>query len=655
MQLRTVLISIAASAIMAGTAFPSATIDANAKTTTGTVTAGTLNVRSGAGTDKAIISAIYQGAKVTIKSEKKDKSGQKWYKITSGSGKNKVSGYVSAQYIKKKSTKKTTAATTKKTSAKTASKQKAKTTEKKTAKTTAKTTTKATTKTTAKTTSKTTTKTVSAENTVTKGVIKKVDNTLDSDFEAYLTKQGFPDSYKPMLRKLHKDHPTWIFKAQKTGLKWKDVLNEELVIGRSLVPGYSLNSWKSMEKGAYDLEGGYWYGLDGEWYQASKNVVRYYLDPRNFLDDTYIFMFENLSYNKKVHTLDGVKAILADSFMSDDFTAPDTGEVYSYAQTFMDAAAISGVSPYHLAARCLNEQGYSGAPQSLGTTPGYEGYYNFFDVQAFAAGGLTAQQMGCKYAATTNKTYLLPWTNQYKSIVGGSIFLGSGYITKKQDTLYLQKFDVVDGGNGKYYHQYMTCIFGQANEAAWLKNAYSDEVLASAMEFKIPVYKSMPKALCKKPMSDKMNNNFLSSLKVSGKKISPAFDRYTKSYKLTVGEDVSSVKITAKALDSAAKVSGTGKKTLAVGKNTFKVKVKAQSGETRTYTITITRKGTPAKAVKGDVDGDGKLTKADTTLIVNYLSGKATLTSAQKKLADYNGDNVIDIVDSLAITKKIGG
>lgn len=100
---------------------------------------------------------------------------------------------------------------------------------------------------------------------------------------------------------------------------------------------------------------------------------------------------------------------------------------------------------------------------------GYENYFNFFDIQAYATSTMTAAEMGCKYAKTTNPTYLLPWTNQYKSIVGGSIFLGTGYITKGQDTLYLQKFDMVDGGNGLYYHQYMTCVFGQANEAISLK------------------------------------------------------------------------------------------------------------------------------------------------------------------------------------------
>ena len=41
----------------------------------------------------------------------------------------------------------------------------------------------------------------------------------DGDFEAYLTSQGFPESYKPYLRQLHAQYPQWIFKAADTGLK----------------------------------------------------------------------------------------------------------------------------------------------------------------------------------------------------------------------------------------------------------------------------------------------------------------------------------------------------------------------------------------------------------------------------------------------------
>lgn len=475
----------------------------------------------------------------------------------------------------------------------------------------------------------------------------------DADFESYMTKQGFPESYKPYLRTLHEQHPKWIFTAQKLGVDWNTALKEECVVGRNLVHSSALASWKSMEKGAYDFNGGYWYGLDGSWVAASKEIIMYYMDPRNFLNDTYIFMFENQSYDPSYQTESGVKTILADTFMSGSYTCPDTKKKYTYSQTFMDAAKKSGVSPYHLASRCRNEQGVNGAPQSLGTVKGYENYFNFFDIQAYATSTMTAAEMGCKYAKTTNPTYLLPWTNQYKSIVGGSIFLGTGYITKGQDTLYLQKFDMVDGGNGLYYHQYMTCVFGQANEAISLKNAYSQDILNSAMEFKIPVYNNMPDKLCPKPTSSGDNNNYLNSLSVSGTSISPKFDKFTTSYTATVKAEISSVTINANPLGKSAKVSGKGKVSLKTGENIIKVTCTAASGVKRTYTIKITRKAASQTLQQGDVNGDKYLTVVDALLMLRYNAGKTQLDSAQLKRADMNGDGKVDVIDALTLLKKI--
>lgn len=475
----------------------------------------------------------------------------------------------------------------------------------------------------------------------------------DADFESYMTKQGFPESYKPYLRKLHEQHPKWIFTAQKLGVDWNTALKEECVVGRNLVHSSALASWKSMEKGAYDFNGGYWYGLDGSWVAASKEIIMYYMDPRNFLNDTYIFMFENQSYDPSYQTESGVKTILADTFMSGSYTCPDTKKKYTYSQIFMDAAKKSGVSPYHLASRCRNEQGVNGAPQSLGTVKGYENYFNFFDIQAYATSTMTAAEMGCKYAKTTNPTYLLPWTNQYKSIVGGSIFLGTGYITKGQDTLYLQKFDMVDGGNGLYYHQYMTCVFGQANEAISLKNAYSQDILNSAMEFKIPVYNNMPDKLCPKPTSSGDNNNYLKSLSVSGTSISPKFDKFTASYTAKVNAEVSSVTVNANPLGKSAKVSGKGKLSLKTGENTVKVTCTAASGVKRTYTIKITRKAASQTLQQGDVNGDKYLTVVDALLMLRYNAGKTQLDPAQLKRADMNGDGKVDVIDALTLLKKI--
>ena len=55
----------------------------------------------------------------------------------------------------------------------------------------------------------------------------------------------------------------------------------------------------------------------------------------------------------------------------------------------------------------------------------------------------------------------------------------------------------------------------------------------------------------------------------------------------------------------------------------------------------------------GDVDENGKVDINDVTLIQNYLNGSLTLTELQKKAADVNGDNIVNLEDAKLIQQKI--
>ncbi len=480
-----------------------------------------------------------------------------------------------------------------------------------------------------------------------------------SDYESYLESQGFPESYRVYLREMHRQHPNWIFEAQHVGIDWERAVSEETVIGRNLVHSYAPDSWKSMEKGAYDYSTGLWYQLDTGWVAASEGIIKYYLDPRNFINDDGIFMFENLSYDRNVQTRSGVSAILSGSFMGGDYVCPDTGEVRSYADTFIEAAETSGVSPYHLALRCLNEQGKYGAPQSLGTVEGYENYFNFFDVQAFATAAMTAGTKAAEYASTYDPSILLPWTNQYKSIIGGSIFLGNGYINRQQDTLYLQKFDMTDGGNGYFAHQYMTCVFGQATEARNMLNAYSSDVLATAMEFKIPVYDNMPSGACPMPGTENDSNDYLGGLSIEGVGISPAFSSGRQEYTATVNAD--SVKISAWAESDNSSVYGTGNVSLVNGKNVVKVTCISAGGTSRVYTITIQNNGgtkavSPSvpKTADCDINGDGSANITDASVVLAHVSGKKAMKKDCYQRADIDGNGIVNIKDGMVLVKMLG-
>lgn len=138
----------------------------------------------------------------------------------------------------------------------------------------------------------------------------------DGDFEASLNAQGFPESYKNSLRQLHAKYPQWRFEAQHTGLDWNTVIQNEAVLGRNLVHTGSISSYKSLTEGAYNWDNGVWTGFDGStWVAASEDILRFYMDPRNFLDEAYIFQFMSQKYDPAVHTREGLQSMLKGSFM----------------------------------------------------------------------------------------------------------------------------------------------------------------------------------------------------------------------------------------------------------------------------------------------------------------------------------------------------
>ena len=127
------------------------------------------------------------------------------------------------------------------------------------------------------------------------------------EFEAYLTSQGFPESYKVKLRELHKLHPTWIFKGVKSNYTWGQALALQNESGRSL---YNVNStaklngyegFLSTSEGNYDYTTDKFYPHDGlYWFQANSDTISYYMDPRNFLSESYIFLFVGMVHRATI-------------------------------------------------------------------------------------------------------------------------------------------------------------------------------------------------------------------------------------------------------------------------------------------------------------------------------------------------------------------
>lgn len=334
---------------------------------------------------------------------------------------------------------------------------------------------------------------------------KKVPVTVLSEkqFEEEMARQGFPDSYKTNLRILHMTYPYWQFQAYKTGLDWNSAVEGESRLGLNLISNSKSAAWKSMESGAYDAATGKWKVFDGtSWVAASKEAVMYYMDPRNFLTEQGIFQFELLEYQPQYQTIDGINVILKNTPFGDaKFTYLDdvtgTQKEISYAGAFQDAAVTSGVSPYHLASRSKQEVVTGATTVSsavTGTVESYPGIFNFYNIGATS--GTTPVLNGLAWASRGD-TFLRPWNNRYRSIVGGAMYIGSNYINRGQNTGYLQKFNVTP--TGTYSHQYMTNVEAANSEALKTKNAYNGMLDAVPLVFSIPVYENMPEANCAVP------------------------------------------------------------------------------------------------------------------------------------------------------------
>lgn len=306
--------------------------------------------------------------------------------------------------------------------------------------------------------------------------------------------------YQTLIENLKAKYPNWQFKILYTGLDWNQVIKNETSAdhGRSLIYYTKTGSWICSTCGdtAYDT---------GKWRCASETAVSYYMDPRNWINEDYIFQFEELSYDSDTQTLAGVEKILASAPWAQGtaitYTATDgtTQTIQkSYAQVIMEAAQEADISPYHLASRIVLEQGKKSTPGSTasGTYEGYKGYYNFCNISA--SGGTSAAVIvnALTYAKNEN------WTNPELSIKGGAKFIAKSYIAVGQSTLYLQKFDV-DNSDGKlYYHQYMANVGAASTECLSVKQSYSElGMINNSFTFVIPVYENMPEAPCASPDS----------------------------------------------------------------------------------------------------------------------------------------------------------
>ena len=311
--------------------------------------------------------------------------------------------------------------------------------------------------------------------------------------------------YDSLIQNLKNKYPNWQFKVLYTGLDWNQVIKNETTAfhGRNLIYADKSGGWICSTCGDKHYD-------NGNWRCASETAVSYYMDPRNWINEDYIFQFENLSFDANTQNIDGVNKIIAvapwmqGSSITYTKTDGSKATIYkSYAQIIMEAAQEANISAYHLAARIVQEQGTgnSASATASGTYSGYTGYYNYCNIGATGSSSATVIANGLNYAKNRG------WSDPETSIKQSAAYIAKNYISVGQSTLYLQKFDVDSSDGSLYNHQYMQNVSAAVSEGTSVKSSYSKlGILNSNFTFLIPVYENMPSTACASPDSASMVN-----------------------------------------------------------------------------------------------------------------------------------------------------
>ena len=287
--------------------------------------------------------------------------------------------------------------------------------------------------------------------------------------------------YKEKIDAIKKAHPNWNIVIMETGLDWNQVIVAESAFTGSspysLIQGKS-GAWVCSSCGTKSYD-------NGSWYHASEAAIGYYLDPRNWMDPNSATILQFLQIGWVEATDDAIYNAIKGTFLDKDNQGMEN------AKAINKASKENNANPFYVVARIIQEQGVGGGATYKMSADG-KYYYNLFNIGA--SGNGTAQIVANALA----KAKANGWDTIEKSISGGIKVLFSDYINQKQDTIYLNKFDV-ESYNG-LYHQYMQNIEAPKSESTLMYNKIKDSgILNHSLTFVIPVFLNMPQKICASP------------------------------------------------------------------------------------------------------------------------------------------------------------
>ena len=296
-----------------------------------------------------------------------------------------------------------------------------------------------------------------------------------------LNESKYP-GYKELIDQLQEEHPNWTFTLFYTRLDWEEVISNE---GHSdsrtnplnLIPDSSNypEDWRCEIDGDKRFD-------NGTWLCASDKAIKHQMDPRNILNEDDIFQFAELKYTEGAQTVDGIKSLTEGSFLEGD----------SIAEALLQACKNANLDAYFVTSRLIQEQGRDGTRLSRGYE--YNGVivYNPFNIRATGNSSEEIIQNAAQYA------YEQGWDSLEEALLGGIDFVKNGYIDVGQNTLYLQKFDIVNQDEELYTNQYMQNLLAPESEASNMKKIYeASNTVDSSLNFIIPLYENMPEEVSK--------------------------------------------------------------------------------------------------------------------------------------------------------------
>lgn len=276
--------------------------------------------------------------------------------------------------------------------------------------------------------------------------------------------------YKERISKLMEDHPGWNFELLYTNLNFSSaVYGEYSNHSANLVPSSSGSEWICPVCGTKLYDTG--------WYGASDKAIAYYMDPRNFLNDSNVFQFLDANkYEPTSVSLDGIQVNVNGTFLQ------------NYASDINTACRNQGVNPYYVISRLIQENGKNGSTTSRGMDGGNgKTYYNPFNI------GATGSGRDQVIANALAKAKANGWDTMEKALEGGIVFLKANWLENYQNTLYQNRFDI-DSTNGTslYSHQYMQNLSAAYSEGNLLRGYYTNAgKIDSNLTFIIPMYEGM--------------------------------------------------------------------------------------------------------------------------------------------------------------------